>query len=266
MNTEAISVRSRAVAEQETTRFIYVFMAVLFVVVAVAGFAPRSVAIVMGERPVPQLIVHLHAAMMSAWLVLFLAQTLLMASGRAAVHRSLGMASFVIAPAMFFTMAALVIGNFSGTIAAVADPAAAIPAEAAGRAFAFQIFIMSRALILFGLFYAWAVLTRKTDRETHKRMMVLATFIVIDASLGRMTWLPGTSGGNFFGSAGGYDATHLYQLLLLVPVLVYDIVRFKRVHWAYVLGLALFLSCVVGAHFAWNSPAWHAMVVGLAGG
>jgi heme A synthase len=96
---------------------------------------------------------------------------------------------------MFFTMAALVMGNFSGMIAALADPAGAIPAETAGRAFAFQIFIMSRALILFGLFYVWAVLTRKTRRETHKRMMVLATFVVIDAGLGRMTWLPGASRG-----------------------------------------------------------------------
>jgi hypothetical protein len=51
MSLELSVRRPRTVAEQESTRFIYVFTAVLFIVVAVAGFAPRSLAIVMGARP-----------------------------------------------------------------------------------------------------------------------------------------------------------------------------------------------------------------------
>jgi len=99
MSTSAISVSQSASAARESGRLIYVGMAVLFIAVAVTGFAPRSLAIVTGQMPVPPLIVHFHAATMSSWLALFLAQTLLMRSGRAAVHQSLGALSFLIAPA-----------------------------------------------------------------------------------------------------------------------------------------------------------------------
>src|SRR5688572_7189637 len=116
MSTSAISVSQSASAARESGRLIYVGMAVLFIAVAVTGFAPRSLAIVTGQMPVPPLIVHFHAATMSSWLALFLAQTLLMRSGRAAVHQSLGALSFLIAPAMFLTMSLLVVGISAGVL------------------------------------------------------------------------------------------------------------------------------------------------------
>ena len=103
-------------------------------------------------------------------------------------------------------------------------------------------------------------MARKRDRETHKRMMILATFAVIDAALGRMNWLPGWSGNNFMSSANGYDAIHVYQLLLLAPVVVHDTLRFRRVHWAYLLGGGLFVCFAWATHVAWSSPAWQQLV------
>lgn len=264
MSSTAIPANVRQEASREATRSIYVFMAILFVIVAVVGFAPRSLAIVTGARPVPPLIVHLHAATMSAWLVLLLAQTSLMASGRPAVHKSLGAVSFVLGPAMFLLMSALVIRGFLGLLSAPA----ALPAQVLGNAVAFQTFIMARAALLFGLFYVWAVAVRKSDSETHKRMMILATFVVIDAAIARIPWLPGAylrDGGIDRGFFTGYDLTHLYQLLLLAPALIYDWVRFRSVHRAYLLGLGLFLTSAVAAHFAWNSTAWSRFVAGLLG-
>jgi hypothetical protein len=234
-------------------------MAVLFIAVAVTGFGPRSLAIVTGQLPVPPLVVHLHAALMSAWLVLLLAQTVLMKSGRPALHASLGAASFVIAPAMFLVMAVLVVAN----AARLFDSGAAMPPEALARTFAFVAFVMGRAAILFALFYACAVAARNTARETHKRMMVLATFVVIDAALGRMSWLPGVSG--FFESARGYDAIHGYQLLSLLPVVLHDLVRFRRVHWAYLFGGGLFVSFALATHLTWNSPGWQRLVTSWTG-
>jgi hypothetical protein len=261
MSTSAISVSRPASSVRESGQAIYVGMAALFIVVAVIGFGPRSLAIVTGQMPVPALIVHIHAATMSAWLALFLAQTLLMRSGRHAAHRSLGVASFVIAPAMFITMSLLVIG----ISISVLDPAAAAPLEVRARSFAFMTFVMARAALLFGLFYVWAFLTRKTDRETHKRMMVLATFVVIDAALGRMTWLPGAAGGQFMTADAGYDAIHFYQLLLIVPAIANDLLKRKRVHWSYLLGTGLFLACVMATHVAWGSARWQQWVAGWAG-
>ncbi len=255
---------TQADASRAVGRPIYVFMAILFIVVAVAGFTPSSFAIVTGARPTPPLIVHLHAAAMSAWLVLLLTQTLLIASGRTETHKALGVASFILGPAMFLIMSALVLRGFFGLL----NPQTAPPASALGTALAFQIFIMARAAVLFGVFFFWAIALRRSSPEAHKRMMIFATFVVIDAAIARIAWLPGSfvaNGGIQGAFLTGYDATHIYQLLLLVPVFLYEIVRFRRVHWVYVLGVGLFLSSAVCAHFTWNSLAWRDAVSRLVG-
>jgi hypothetical protein len=121
---------------------------------------------------------------------------------------------------------------------------------------AFSLFVQGRAAVLFAIFYAWAVLARRTAPETHKRMMVLATFAVIDAALGRMSWLPGYGGS----PTQSYTIIHFYQLLLLAPAVVYDVVRFGRVHKAYLIGIGLFLPFVLATHVLWDLPAWRRAV------
>jgi len=128
------------------------------------------------------------------------------------------------------------------------------PLDVVARGVGFSLFVQGRAAVLFAVFYVWAVLARRTAPETHKRMMLLATFAVIDAALGRMSWLPGYS------DTSGYTIIHAYQLLLLAPAIVYDIARFGRVHKAYWLGIGLFLPFVVADYAAWHSPAWRSAV------
>lgn len=263
MSVEAVSVPREASAQRSSTGFIYVFMAALFIVVAVVGFAPRSLAILSGSLPVPRPIVHLHAALMTGWLLLFMTQTSLMARGRPHVHEKLGLTSLALAPAMFVVMATLATTGFLQLVGS-ANAAGAAPApDQLGRTATFVLFIQGRAALLFGLFYAWAVLARRRAPETHKRMMVMATFVVIDAALGRMTWLPGTPPSLF--TEAGYDAFHLYQLLLIVPAVAYDVVRFGRVHRAYVVGIGLFLLFIVATHVLWSAQWWHRAVAALAG-
>jgi hypothetical protein len=64
-------------------RWIFVFMAGLFVVVTLAGFVPSSIvkiaAVEAGQRPPFPLILHIHAVLMGSWLILLLGQTSLMA-------------------------------------------------------------------------------------------------------------------------------------------------------------------------------------------
>lgn len=261
MSTQAISVSQAAAGARESGRYFYVGMAVLFIAVAVTGFGPRSLAIVTGNMPVPPPIIHLHAASMAAWLLLFLAQTLSMNRGRAALHASLGAASFVLAPLITGTLVTLVVSNAVGALSL----GESIPADQIPRLFAFAVFVMGRAAILFPLFNIWAVAVRKSDPETHKRMMVLAVFVVIDAALGRMSsWLPGASA-NMLTSAEGYTAIHVYQLLLLAPPVAYDLLRFRKVHFAYVLGGGLFLAFALTTYLVWNAPAWHRLVASWAG-
>jgi hypothetical protein len=223
-------------------RWIYVFMAGLFVAVALVGFAPKSTAILTGELPVPPLVIHVHAAFMVAWLALLLAQTLLMANRQPALHKRLGLLSLVLAPCLVGGMVAATLWRYEFL------DARGLRAQAANLLLA-----QGRAIVYFTLFFLWAVLTRRKDPETHKRMMLLATLVLIPAAITRMTWLPTTFPQSF-------AAPHLYMLLILTPALLHDTVRLGRPHTAYIAGFVAFLPCLIATHVLWNLPWWHQTV------
>src|SRR6476660_219209 len=82
-------------------RWIYVFMAAWFIVIVLVGFIPDAmmkVALVKaGARPPFPPILHVHAVLMGSFLLLLLAQTWLMATGRKALHMQLGIVGIVLA-------------------------------------------------------------------------------------------------------------------------------------------------------------------------
>jgi hypothetical protein len=93
-------------------RWIYVFMAALLVTTTLLGFIPDSLAKIAAvetaqRAPFPP-VLHVHAILMGLWLLLLLAQTILMATGNAKYHKQLGLASFALAPAILLTGVILV--------------------------------------------------------------------------------------------------------------------------------------------------------------
>jgi hypothetical protein len=264
MSTEIASIEQMVATGRKTSGGLYLFMGVLFLGVVLLGFLPNTIATLSGQVPlIGRPIVHLHAVTMGSWLLLFLAQTILMASERKRLHQQLGLASMVLAAAMFAVMLVITTARYGQLVelahGTLANPAGDVTPEFLGRRMAFVLFIQGRAVVLFGLFYAWAVLVRRSAPETHKRMMILATLVVVDAALGRMSWLPGHTG-VFVAADAGYDAIHLYQLLLMAPAVGYDLLKRQRVHHAYVVGLGLFLLFSVATHVAWNSTWWQRAV------
>ncbi len=214
-------------------------MAWLIVVVAVAGFAPRSFAIVNGVMPNPPLVVHLHAAVMATWTVLLAVQATLSLAGRMDLHRKWGLASLVAGPLVLIMLVAITIIRQND---AAGTPAAALVNNI--------LFVQIRAILLFPTFFIWALRTRRTDPQMHKRMMLLATLSLLDAGIARMTWLPYNDFPN------DYLAVHVYLLLLLVPALLYDLIKLRRIHRAWLWGLALMLPWVVATEFVWGSHWW----------
>jgi hypothetical protein len=85
-------------------RWIYVFTAASFIAITLAGFVPSSLAkiaaVQAGERPPFPAIMHVHAVLMGSFLLLLLAQTTLVATGRCDLHRRLGLVAMVLAPAL----------------------------------------------------------------------------------------------------------------------------------------------------------------------
>jgi hypothetical protein len=219
--------------------YLYVFMAALFFVIAVAGFGPRSRAILNGVIPVPPLVVHIHAALMTAWLLLLLAQASLKATSHLQWHRNLGLASFVLGPAIFIAMLAVTYIRYHDmTAAGLGDLGSSI------------LLLQIRGAILFPIFFIWAIRTRKSDAETHKRMMLMTTLVILDAAIARMSWLPGNA------MPVSYDMVHGYLLLVITPALIFDKINYGRVHRAYIIGLALLVPFIVITSFLWASPWW----------
>jgi hypothetical protein len=238
----AVEVGDLGLAGKRAGFSIHTVTVALFVATAVLGFAPRSASILAGTMPMPPLAVHVHAFLMTAWLALLAVQAGLVAGGRQTLHRMLGVASFALAPALLAGLIAVTIVRYHDlTEVGVGTMASNI------------LLLQLRSIVLFPLFFIWAMAVRRTDVETHKRMLILATFVLLDAAVARHVWLPGND------ITAGYDATHAYWLLLLVPAVIYDIARFGRLHRAYVVGLALILACAVATHFVWNAPQWHSI-------
>jgi hypothetical protein len=214
-------------------------MAWLFVVVAVAGFAPRSLAIVSGKMASPPLVVHLHAAVMASWVALLALQATLSLMGRMDLHRKFGLASLVVAPLVLIMLVAITIVRQNDAYGTPAGPVVNN-----------ILFLQIRAIVLFPVFFVWALQTRRTDPQTHKRMMLLATLMLLDAAIARMSWLP------YNRFPKDYTAVHLYLLLLLVPALLYDLIRSRRIHRAWVWGLVLALPWIIANEFVWGSQWW----------
>lgn len=220
-------------------RLFHACMAWLFVIVALVGFAPRSFAIVTGTMPVPPLVVHLHAAVMASWVTLLATQATLSLAGRMDLHRRWGLASLVVGPLVLIMLIAVTVVRQN---AAAGTPGGPIVNNI--------LFLQIRSILLFPTFLIWGLRARRTDPQTHKRMMLLATLMLLDAAIARMNWLP------YNEFPRGYLAVHLYLLLLLVPALLYDLFTQGRIHRAWVWGLALTVPWVIATEFVWDSPWW----------
>jgi hypothetical protein len=99
------------------------------------------------------LALHAHAVTMGAWLLLFLAQAVLVSSGRVAVHRRLGLLSFALAPAVVLAMVVQTRSPWLEIAAlqpGVVD--AAVLAGAKAR-LANVLFEQIRSVVLFSMFF-----------------------------------------------------------------------------------------------------------------
>ena len=75
-------------------------MALAMLVTVVVGFAPSYVLKAYFDAPALSPLVHLHGALFTTWMVLFLVQALLVAAQRTPLHRRLGVLGGVLLTAM----------------------------------------------------------------------------------------------------------------------------------------------------------------------
>ena len=155
-------------------------MAVALGLTVFAGFASTYYLRLLSGGPTVTLtggpftaLVHVHGALFTAWVLLFIVQTALVASRRVAVHRRLGVAGAVLAAAM--VVAGLLDRHRHG--------GAGLGAAGDGP-LAFLI-IPLFDMVLFATFVTAALALRR-DKEAHKRLMLLAYVSIIVAAVGRL--------------------------------------------------------------------------------
>jgi hypothetical protein len=120
------------------------------------------------------------------------------------------------------------------------------------------LLLQMRIGILFPLFLAIGFRARAGNAGMHKRMMILAVAPALAAGIDRITWLPTTMPASNIGA-------DLWVLFAVSPLLVWDVVRNKRVHEAYWIWLAINLPVALLVYRLWDTPWWHATARAMLG-
>jgi hypothetical protein len=245
-------------------RWIYVFTAASFIIITLTGFIPDSLmkitAVQAGARPPFPLILHMHAFLMGSFLLLLLAQTTLMATGRREIHQRLGIAAFVVASALVLVGLALVPTMYHQiwNAAQAAPPETRDKLQQIVHARDNTTLLQLRVGLLFPLFLFIGLRARRLNAGLHKRMMILATAMALPAAFARITWLPTTFPANPL-------ALELYTLLAVSPMFVWDVLRNRAVHPAFLVWLGVNLPLAIVIHGLWDTDWWHGIVPRLMG-
>ena len=246
-------------------RWIYVFTAASFIVIVLNGFIPSSlmkIAMVQsGERPPFPLVMHMHAVLMGSFLILLLAQTTLMATGRPAHHMKLGLLSLLLVPAIVVVGFLLATQNYIAASHLARNGAtAAIRQRFAERVPELDniLLLQLRIGILFPLLIGIGLGARRREPGLHKRMMILGTAMALPAGIDRIPWLPTTLPQNPLGP-------DFYTVLAISPMLVWDLLRNRYLHRAYWIWLAFFIPVSIIVHQLWDTPWWHSTARQLMG-
>jgi hypothetical protein len=239
-------------------RWIFVFMAAWFIAIVLAGFIPDSLMKVelvqTGQRPPFPPVLHMHAALMGSFLLLLLAQSWLMATGRGAQHMRLGMLAMLLAPALVIVgfILAPTMYHMLWEGAQAAPPGKREELQGALGIWENILLLQIRIGLLFPLFLAIGLKARGRNAGMHKRMMFLATVMALPAGIDRIPWLPSTM-------PGSPVTPDLYTLLAIAPMFLWDVIRNRSIHPAYVIWLALNLPFAIAVHGLWDTTWWHQM-------
>lgn len=213
------------VAVTDRSRF-YVVMAGACMAVALIGFAPTYwVPLFRGSLDVPP-ISHLHAVVFYGWTLLFLVQTWAAANRKINRHRELGVFGVALATTMCFVGMAAAITSLKQSTADGFGPAVQ----------AFTILPVS-GIVFFATLFTIALL-KVGNRETHKRLMLVATVSLLQAAVGRwfVIFLAPVAAGGGPVSPPPVAVTILPGLisdLLIVAAMAHDRRTTGRVHSVY---------------------------------
>lgn len=227
---------SVAGTRQRTRRF-YVGVAVAIILTVFAGFSRSYFLKAYFGTPELSLLLHIHGFVFTSWVLLFLAQTSLVAADRTDLHRKLGVGGAVLAALV------LIVGTTTA-ILRVKGGSAPIPGVPPLAFLAVPLFDMVVFAILIG-----AGLSLRSRLDTHKRLMTLATISLMSAPIARLP-----IGVLQAGPPAFFGLTDLF----IVAMLVYDLATRRRIHPATIWGGLLIVASQPLRLMISGTPAWMA--------
>jgi uncharacterized membrane protein len=243
--------RSRFVAHHRHDRaFFLAFLAACWLGVAM-GFAPAIAKRWAGQADFPApLILQIHAFAFGAWLLLLTAQILLVRMRRVAVHRSLGLIGFGLVPLM--------------AVSAIVSEAYAQRFHVAHPPDNYPFFFVAIFYVLGFAILAGAALVRRKDPAAHKRLILLATTIIVGAAYAR--WWGDALTARFGDGYGGMLAnTYTGTDLLLLGAILYDFATRGRLHRVYEVGVPAILLSEVATSMVYHAAWWPPVAAVLVG-
>jgi uncharacterized membrane protein YozB (DUF420 family) len=219
---------NRTVSIDRHDRAFYASIAIALALTVFVGFGPTYYFHINSPSPMTTLsggpvtlLVHVHAMLFAAWVLLFIVQATLVAQRKINLHRRLGIAGGALAALM------VVLGTLTALkmVARGSAPRGTDPLQ--------FLMIPLSDMALFAGFIA-AALIRRRDREAHKRLMLLAYVCIVVAAVARLPGVLQFGPPVFFGLA----------FVFVLAGVIYDMTSRGRVHPVYIWGGTLWVISV----------------------
>lgn len=235
--TQSTSFSRPGVSPRRTEHQFFAWSAAFVALLVFVGFARTYYLQSLFRMPDLSTFLRFHAAVMTGWIALFVAQTLLITSNRRHVHRVLGMAGA--------SYAAIVVAM--GTAATVLSARREVRAHSDFVSSFLTVLALELTQML--LFASWVTLAVwfRNRTDYHKRLMLLATLCMLPNPTVRLLLMVGVQ--------RNIVMLSVWALLVMAIVLV-DSITNRRLHPAFGLGGTLTIALLYLAYFASLTSLW----------
>ena len=200
---------------------LYIWFAIFMPLIVLLGFAQTYyLKGVLNGPALPSLLVHVHGAVMTSWVVLFVVQVWLVASRRTKVHQRLGIIGGLLA------LLVLIVGVTTALFAAARGASPGPPP--------LQFLVVPLGdMLLFAIFVGAALYFRRR-LDIHKRLMLLSAVTLLAAAVARIPL-------NFILTGGPLAFFGLTDLCLVAFVL-FDTLKHRKLHPVFLWGTVAFIA------------------------
>ena len=246
----------RPVSVGRRRRF-FVVAAALLLLIVFLGFAPtfylRGVIRDRAALPLPRYL-YVHGAVMTAWHLLFLVQTMLVVSNRTSVHRRLGIIGGVLAIGVV-GLGVYVTLNMVSRLTALG----LTPSQLEQMHIEFIVIGNLFQLVAFGGLATAAIMLRARP-QAHRRLMFWAFVLTLGQALTSNRML-----GEFLQSRlpPWLPALFLVPVISLIALATHDWSTSRRVHPATLFGAVIFFLVLIATAVVATSAAGRAFVLRL---